>query len=184
VFAAAALDHPGAAPASGQHQQPLTLQTAPSAAETIAPAAIAAPPTQPIVVSHIVDHDSDLVPQLVQAMRTQFRDGVGEAQIRLKPEHLGEVRIELKVDGDRVSAVLQVERPEVRSAIESQSHSLRSSLAAQGLNLEDITVKQSDKTADDRRSNDDQRRGHGQAQQERRSRRQSQPDREFELEAS
>ena len=104
-----------------------------------APAAVAAP--------QAAAEDGEVVSQLVRAMRTQFRDGVGEARIRLNPEHLGEVRIDIKIDGDRVSAVLQVERPDVRQAIEAQSHSLRSGLAAQGLNLEDLTVRQAERHA-------------------------------------
>jgi flagellar hook-length control protein FliK len=122
------------------------------------------PPEMDVVRSR--HQDVEVVPQLVRAMRTQFRDGIGEAQIRLKPEHLGEVRIDLKVDGDRVSAVLQVERPEVRQAIEAQSHSLRSGLAAQGLSLDDLEVKQSARARDDDHQGPQQ-----QASPERRSRR-------------
>ena len=124
--------------------------------------------------------DGEVVSQLVRAMRTQFRDGMGEARIRLNPEHLGEVRIDIKIDGDRVSAVLQVERSDVRQAIEAQSHSLRSSLAAQGLNLEDLTVRQGERARDERGGADENRRGRDQPPPERRSR-QRQPDREFEL---
>jgi flagellar hook-length control protein FliK len=79
--------------------------------------------------------------QIVKAIRIQVRDGIGEVRLRLQPEHLGEVQIELKVDRDRVSAVLHVERPEVRAQIESQGQTLRASLASQGLQLEELTVR-------------------------------------------
>ena len=123
-----------------------------------------------------------VVPQIVKAMRMQLRDGIGEAQIRLKPEHLGEVRIEIKVEGDRVSAVLQVERPEVRQAIESQSHTLRSGLAAQGLKLDDLHIKQADSARYDR-PDDEQRRNQQHDHNSGRQSRRKQPDREFELDA-
>jgi flagellar hook-length control protein FliK len=124
--------------------------------------------------------DADVVPQLVRAIRTQFRDGVGEARIRLNPEHLGEVRIDIKIEGDRVSARLQVERPEVRQAIEAESHSLRLHLARQGLTLEDLTVTEGSRPRDERTSSDERHRGQDRQPPERRSRR-DQPEREFQL---
>jgi flagellar hook-length control protein FliK len=124
--------------------------------------------------------DADVVPQLVRAIRTQFRDGVGEARIRLNPEHLGEVRIDIKIEGDLVSARLQVERPEVRQAIEAESHSLRLHLARQGLTLEDLTVTEGSRPRDERTSSDERHRGQDRQPPERRSRR-DQPEREFQL---
>ena len=38
-------------------------------------------------------HDADMLQQFVQTMRVQFRDGIGDAVLRLRPEHLGEVSI-------------------------------------------------------------------------------------------
>jgi hypothetical protein len=99
--------------------------------------------------------EHEIVPQLVRAMRAQFRAGVGEARIRLNPEHLGEVRVAITIDGDRVSALLQVERPEVRRAIESQSDSLRSGLAAQGFTLEHLSVSRDDRARHPHPSGDD-----------------------------
>lgn len=137
-------------------------------------------PAQRVETTRVAPQEGEVVPQIVRAMRTQVRDGVSEAQIRLKPEHLGEVRIEIKVDGDRVTAVLQVERPEVRQAIESQSQSLRTGLAAQGLKLDDLQIKQGDSARYDR-SDDEQRRSQHRDQEPGRQHRRKQTDREFEL---
>jgi flagellar hook-length control protein FliK len=60
----------------------------------------------------------------------------------LNPELLGEVVIELKVEGDRVAALLHVERADVRQQIENGAHALRTVLAAQGLELEELTVRE------------------------------------------
>ena len=80
--------------------------------------------------------------QIVKAIKIQVRDGIGEVRLRLQPEQMGEVHIALKVDRDRVSAVLQVERPELRAQMEGgQGQTLRAGLAAQGLQLEDLTVR-------------------------------------------
>jgi flagellar hook-length control protein FliK len=110
--------------------------------------------------------------QLVQAIRLQVRNGIGEARLRLRPEHLGEVHIDLKVDRDKVSAVLQVERPDVRAYIEGQGQTLRAGLAAQGLHLEELTVRDDESRREERRQPD---------QQSNRRRRQT-PNREFQLE--
>ena len=108
--------------------------------------------------------------QIVRAIRIQVRDGIGEARLRLQPDHMGEVYIELKVDRDRVTAVLQVERPEVRAQIEGQGQTLRAGLAAQGLHLEELTVRdESQGRKDDGGSSGSG--DHARQQQERRRRR-------------
>jgi flagellar hook-length control protein FliK len=125
------------------------VRTAVSLSSVLAPVAqseLAEP--RPIAMPETRRHISgehEIVPQLVRAMHAQFRAGVGEARIRLNPEHLGEVRVAITIDGDRVSALLQVERPEVQRAIESQSDSLRSGLAAQGFTLEHLSVSREDR---------------------------------------
>ena len=35
--------------------------------------------------------------QILQSLRLQFRDGIGEAVLKLKPEHLGSVAISLRI---------------------------------------------------------------------------------------
>jgi flagellar hook-length control protein FliK len=132
-------------------------------------------PTPPI------PEEADIVPQLVRAMRTHFRAGVGEARIRLNPEHLGEVRLSIRIDGDRVSALLQVERPEVQKAIESQSDSLRTGLAAQGFTLEHLSVNRDEQPRQSANNEPEQRgRERGQPPPQRRARKRE-DDQEFEL---
>jgi flagellar hook-length control protein FliK len=146
----------------------------------------AAPPT---LVAPALDtgtpaaDDREVVPQLVRAMRTQFRAGIGEARIRLHPEHLGEVRVSIRIDGDRVSALLQVERADVQRAIESQSDTLRAGLTAQGFTLEHLSVRQEDaaKPPPSREDGDARGQTREQATPQRRGRKR-QPDRAFELE--
>jgi flagellar hook-length control protein FliK len=94
----------------------------------------------PVVMTDAGDAGT-VADQIVKAIKIQVRDGIGEVRLRLQPDQMGEVHIALKVDRDRVSAVLQVERPEVRAQIEGQGQTLRAGLAAQGLKLEDLTVR-------------------------------------------
>ena len=90
----------------------------------------------------MTEHEATVADQLVQAIRIRAGEGTGEARLRLNPEFLGEVRIELKITGDRVRAVLHVERDDVRQQIESGTPALRAALAAHGLDLEEVTVRE------------------------------------------
>lgn len=113
--------------------------------------AASAPRLETVEISNPPDADADVATQIVRSIKTSLKDGIGEARVRLRPDYLGEVRIELKVEGDRVSAVLQVERADVRQQVEQGSQSLRSTLAAQGLHLEELTVREDGGSRQDRR---------------------------------
>lgn len=85
------------------------------------------------------EHDVTL--QLVQSLRMQFRDGIGEAVLKLKPEHLGSVSITLKVENGGLKANVQADMPAVRQWLESQQDTLRSALADHGLRLDQFDVE-------------------------------------------
>jgi flagellar hook-length control protein FliK len=85
--------------------------------------------------------ERDVVAQLVQSMRVQFRDGIGEAVVKLKPEHLGSVQVSLRIENGAVTATVQADVASVRQWIESQQETLRTSLAEQGLRLERFVVE-------------------------------------------
>jgi len=97
--------------------------------------------------SHTVDlspitiPERDVVAQLVQSLRVQFRDGIGEAVVTLKPEHLGSVQVSLKIENGAIKATVQAEVAAVRQWLESQQDTLRTSLAEQGLRLERFVVQ-------------------------------------------
>jgi flagellar hook-length control protein FliK len=63
-----------------------------------------------------------------------------EATVRLRPEYLGDVTINLKVDGSGVSAVVHADTPAVRQWLESNEQTIRSGLAEHGLELERFVV--------------------------------------------
>jgi len=105
----------------------LTIQAASAAA---APAA-----------TSLLPGEHDVTSQLVQSLRMQFRDGIGEAVLKLKPEHLGSVSISLKVENGGLKANVQAEMPAVRQWLESQQDTLRSALADHGLRLDRFEVE-------------------------------------------
>lgn len=84
----------------------------------------------------------ELPDQLVRAIRLQWRDGLGEARIRLNPPHLGEVQVALQVRQGAVSAFLTSDSDVVRGWIRSQQHELKAMLAGQGLELDQLVVEE------------------------------------------
>ncbi len=115
--------------------------TAPSTGQTLPPAASADVPS--------------LEPQIVQAIRLQWQAGVGQATIKLDPEHLGSLTVSLRVESGGVAADMRVETPAAEHWITAHESDLRSALERQGLNLDRMTVSQDG--SPDRRS-DRQRR--------------------------
>lgn len=93
--------------------------------------------------------DDVLPTQIIRSIRLQWQVGHGEAKVQLRPEHLGELTVAIKVDHGVVVATLHAEKVEVRRWIESHSPSLRDALAEQGLRLDRLIV------ADDRGRHDE-----------------------------
>jgi flagellar hook-length control protein FliK len=130
-----------------------TIPHASAPAPIAAPVAVAAPAATTQV-------DAENVQNLVQAMRVTAKAGGWEATVRLKPEHLGEVTIALRVEGNNVSAVVQAESAGVRQWLMDQEQAVRSGLSEQGLQLDRFAV-----------SRDGQRREAGEQQQQPQQRR-------------
>jgi flagellar hook-length control protein FliK len=86
------------------------------------------------------DAPDTIVPQIVKAMRLQWRDGAGEAHIRLEPEHLGEVSVSLRVRNGTVTATLHAENPTVQIWIDARQQELRTALLHHGLRLDQFEV--------------------------------------------
>jgi flagellar hook-length control protein FliK len=84
--------------------------------------------------------EATLPGQIVQAIRMQWQNGVGQATIHLDPAHLGELTVSLRVDQGTVSAQLHADTPEVRAWIQQHAHDLRGALEQQGLRLGQMTV--------------------------------------------
>jgi hypothetical protein len=83
----------------------------------------------------------DEVPeQMVKAMQWQWRSGVGEARFRLRPEHLGEITVSLRVERGTVTAVMRADSRVVQEWIQAHRQDLQAALAEQGLHLERLRV--------------------------------------------
>jgi flagellar hook-length control protein FliK len=67
---------------------------------------------------------------------------LGQAQIRLNPEHLGPIEVSLQLDGSRVDAQFHSTHVEVRAALEASVPRLRELLGQHGLQLGQADVGQ------------------------------------------
>jgi flagellar hook-length control protein FliK len=90
----------------------------------------------------------DLPQQLVRAAHLQWRDGVGEARLRLNPEHLGEVTISLRVEQGAVLASVKAESASTLQLIQLRQQELQSGLETRGLHLDHLVLMTN---ADERR---------------------------------
>jgi flagellar hook-length control protein FliK len=64
----------------------------------------------------------------------------GEIRIRLNPEHLGEVRLMVKAQGDQVSVRIDADNPEAKALFERSIQHLESGLAGHNLVLKNVEV--------------------------------------------
>ena len=78
--------------------------------------------------------------QIADGLRVKADGALRRAEIVLRPASLGQVRVEMEMEGDRLRLRLIADRPEVQAAAKAQESQLRSSLMAQGLQIDDITI--------------------------------------------
>ncbi len=126
------------ADASSLAAEPLVTAAAPlpvrPQADPVAPAPMDGVPTASAETADVV------LDQVVKSLRLQWKNGLGEARILLRPEHLGPVNISLKVDGGAVTAVVRAESAQVQEWIVSHQQTLRQQLEAAGLTLDELVV--------------------------------------------
>ena len=115
----------------------LTLIAGPDGALRLTPAAMAAPVLAPILPQ---DQTAN-IDQLVQTMRVMVKDQVTEATVHLRPQHFGEVSIQVRMDGKSVSAIIHTESSQVRDWMLGQEGTLRTGLSEQGLQLDRLVVQ-------------------------------------------
>lgn len=101
--------------------------------------------------SLVSGRETDLPNQIVQAIRLQWTQGIGDARITLQPEYLGELSIAIRVEHGAVTAALESSIPAVREWIESHQPMLRQALAAQGLELARLTTTEPQAAPDQKR---------------------------------
>lgn len=104
---------------------PSPAASAPSATASALPATLAMP----------ADPADGFDDGLTTQVTWMAGNGVGEARIRITPDHLGTIDLVLNIEGQRISAEFQSAHADVRQALEGGLARLRDQLAQHGLQL-------------------------------------------------
>lgn len=120
--------------------------TAPAQA-TLQAATAVFPPTLPPA-----DLDAGQFDRAIGARLTWMADQkIGHANIKVSPEGMGQIEVQMKLDGNRVHAEFNASQPEVRHALESSLPRLREMLDQQGFQLAQANVGQGQRQFSDAR---------------------------------
>jgi len=98
--------------------------------------------------------------QLVSSIKMQWKDGIGEAKLHLRPDALGAVSVALRVEGGAVTAVVRAESAQVQEWVLQHQQTLRQQMEAAGLQLDELVVSPDDQRqqSQDEASPEDQQR--------------------------
>lgn len=91
--------------------------------------------------SHQNHEPADIVSQIGGRMKAEFNGRGGEVRMTLNPESLGQVKIEVSVEGGVVKANILAENASVKSSIESNLYLLKTSLEGHGLRVDHLSVE-------------------------------------------
>ncbi|MBN1957459.1 MAG: flagellar hook-length control protein FliK [Desulfuromonadales bacterium] len=84
--------------------------------------------------------ESQIFDQVVTHLSGSFNGESGRMVLRLQPAELGSLKLELKIEGDRVQANLHAQNQQVQEVLERNLPQLRNALAEQGLKIEQFQV--------------------------------------------
>ncbi|CNI84226.1 flagellar hook-length control protein FliK [Yersinia bercovieri] len=117
----------------------ITLRPHLSAAPDVSSSQPVSTTTSPTVLSQGLG-----TPAWQQALSQQLsyfsRNGIHNAELRLHPEELGALQINLRMNSDQVQLHFVTENHQVRAALEASMQNLRTSLAESGINLGQSSV--------------------------------------------
>lgn len=88
-----------------------------------------------------LEQESALSAQVSRGLAQVLKGGGGEITLRLRPEQLGEVRAQVRMENGVVSVRIEAASDEARALLERESSSLRSALEARGLTVEHVRVE-------------------------------------------
>ncbi|MBE9528945.1 MAG: flagellar hook-length control protein FliK [Proteobacteria bacterium] len=88
-----------------------------------------------------VENTVKVYEKFAQAIKLSFLGGGKQVNLRLSPEHLGNLQIKLTGDGTNVTAKIIVDSVAVKNLLESDAGKLKELFNQQGLNMEEYTVE-------------------------------------------
>lgn len=84
--------------------------------------------------------EQSVVNQITDKLNTAVRSGITEVRVQLRPEALGEVTLKIRIEGDVVTAKMQVENHQVKAIVENNFQSLKDSLSQHNLQTGSLEV--------------------------------------------
>jgi len=81
-----------------------------------------------------------IIEQITEKLQIAVRNGVHEMRITLRPQELGEVRMNIRVEGDQVTARMLVESEQVKAIVEKHFQQLKDALEQQNLHAAKLSV--------------------------------------------
>jgi flagellar hook-length control protein FliK len=84
--------------------------------------------------------EQSVVNQISDKMNNAIRNGVTEVRVQLRPESLGDVTVKIRIEGDIVTAKIQVENQQVKAIVENNFQSLKDSLSQHNLQTGSLEV--------------------------------------------
>jgi flagellar hook-length control protein FliK len=116
-------------------------------APTIAPAELGADAPKTVAAPEAPERPvrttlPDLAKTALRSVRYMARNGEHRMTLRLIPESLGEVHIEVLSTKEALTVKLVSDSAVVRDAMESQAHLLRDSLSQEGLDVKNISISE------------------------------------------
>ena len=84
---------------------------------------------------------SEILSQLSEKLADMYHIGGHSARIRLQPEELGHINIDISVVNDTIKAIVTVEENSVKDILETNIDMLVKELKGSGLNIDQFTVR-------------------------------------------
>lgn len=88
-----------------------------------------------------------MINQIVEKAQTMLENDKQSMRMQLQPESLGEVKMEVSIEANQVSARFKVENSSVKQTLNSSMEQLKQSIQQMGLDVDNVDV--SDMSADD-----------------------------------
>jgi flagellar hook-length control protein FliK len=84
--------------------------------------------------------EQSVINQINEKMSNAIRNGVTEVRVQLRPESLGDVTVKIRIEGDVVTAKIQVENQQVKAIVENNFQSLKDSLSQHNIQTGSLEV--------------------------------------------
>ena len=127
-------------PVFGQETQPLVFSLPQNSPQPLAASSPLAPSAAYHLPSGLVVPEGTVADQVIAHFAVNRRLETGTVNLKLHPQELGELRMEIKVEQDNIKAHIITQSPQAQEMIDRHLPRLRETLAQQGLHLQQVEV--------------------------------------------